>query len=296
MNSTSGRPYIDAHAHIGETINRVPPVGQTIEKYLARMAESGVHAAVPCPAAGGPQARGALDTRAQNDAIAAACRTYPDRFPIGLGIVEVRHQQAAADEIARCMDEAGLQGLMIHPALSASSLGPELRPALEVVDARGGMALLHVGGGGYEARAAAHAKQFKRITFVMAHVSMRREHFPASVEHLAGLENVWADFAQHPAVDDETWNLAAHVKHFGAERLLFGSDAPYYDWRILEKQIEGSGLDEATKDRMAWRNAEELIRRFKPEWGMSTLPVETPAEWRDVELWRTLPGQPARLA
>ena len=296
MSLTIGRPYIDAHAHIGETINRVPPVGQTIEKYLARMAESGVCAAVPCPAAGGPQARGALDTREQNDTIAAACRRYADRFPIGLGIVEVRHQQAAADEIARCMDEAGLQGLMIHPSLSASALGPELRPALEVVDARGGMALLHVGGGGYEARAATHARQFKRTTFVMAHISMRREHFPESVKHLAGLENVWVDFAQHPATDDETWDLAAHVKHFGAERLLFGSDAPYYDWRILQKQIEASGLDEETKDRIAWRNAEALIRRFKPEWGISTTAPPKPSEWRDAELWRTLPGQAARLA
>src|SRR5687768_15776367 len=108
-NGANGRPYIDIHAHIGETITRVPPVGQTIEKYLARMAESGVYAAVPCPAGGGPQARGALDTRDQNDAIADACRRYPDRFPIGLGILEVRHQGAAADEIARCLDEAGLQ-------------------------------------------------------------------------------------------------------------------------------------------------------------------------------------------
>jgi predicted TIM-barrel fold metal-dependent hydrolase len=254
---------------------------------------------VPCPAAGGPQARGALDTRAQNDTIAEACRRFPERFPIGLAILEVRHQQAAADEIARCMDEAGLHGLMVHPSLSASALGPELRPALEVVDARGGLALLHVGGGGYEVRAAAHAKQFKRTTFVMAHVSMRREHFPAAVEHLAGVENVWVDFAQHPAVDDETWDLAAHVRHFGADRLLFGSDAPYYDWRRLQRQVEESRLDEATKDAIAWRNAESLIRRFRPEWRMSAAPVELVGEWVEwaaTDLWRTLPGQPARLA
>ena len=66
------RPCIDVHAHIGDTINRVPPVGQTVEKYLARMAESSVYAAIPFPAAGYPLARGVLDTRGQHETIAGA--------------------------------------------------------------------------------------------------------------------------------------------------------------------------------------------------------------------------------
>src|SRR6266511_2071732 len=112
--SPSGRPYVDVHAHIGETINRVPPVGQTIEKYLGRMAESGVYAALPCPAAGGPLARGVLDTRDQNQAVADGCRRYPDRFPLGFAIVEVRQQQAGVDEIERAMRDDGLAGFMCH--------------------------------------------------------------------------------------------------------------------------------------------------------------------------------------
>ena len=102
-----GRPYIDVHAHLGETINRVPPVGQSAEKYLARMAQSGVVAAIPCPAAGGPQARGVLDTRDEAEAIAGACRRYPRRFPLGLANLEVRHQRAGVDELERGMAESG---------------------------------------------------------------------------------------------------------------------------------------------------------------------------------------------
>jgi predicted TIM-barrel fold metal-dependent hydrolase len=288
-------PYVDVHAHIGDTINRAPPVGQTPEKYLARMAESGVIAAIPCPAAGGPLARGVLDTRDQNEVVAGMCRTQPDRFPLGLAIVEVRQLRAGVDEVERAMRDSGLAGFMCHPGISGHAMGPELSPALEVVDALGGVALLHVGGGGCEARAAAHAKQFTRTTFVMAHVSMRREHFPASVQHLAGLENVWVDFAQHPAADDETWNLAAHVRHFGADRLLFGSDAPYYDWRSLQRQVEESSLEEATKDRIAWRNAVDLIRGFRPEWEPNTTPPSVPAAFAGTDLWAQQPGKPGRL-
>lgn len=289
------RPYIDVHAHIGDTINRDPPCGQTAEKYLARMAESSLVAAILCPAAGGPQARGVLDTKDQNQAIAAACRRYPQRFPLGLAIVEVRQQQAGLDEIARAMDEDGLAGFMCHPGISGHSMGAELAPALEVVDARGGLVLLHAMGGGSEARVAAHARQFKRTTFIAAHVSMRAEQHRAAIQALAGLENVWADFAQHPATGDESWGIADLVKGFGPERLVFGSDSPYYDHRLLQEQIEPAQVDEATKDRIAWRNAADLIHRFRPHWEPSLQPGTRPAELAGVDLWATLPGQPTRL-
>jgi predicted TIM-barrel fold metal-dependent hydrolase len=277
---------------VGETISRVPPCGQTAEKYLARMAATGVVAAVLCPAAGGPQARGVLDTRDQNEAVGAACRRHPDRFPLGLAILEVRHQDAAADEIERAMDAGGLAGFMCHPGLSGHSLGDELGPALEVVDARDGLVLLHAMGGGSEARIAAHARRFRRTTFVAAHVSMRAEQHLAAIEALAGLDNVWADFAQHPATADASWDVADLVRGFGAGRLLFGSDIPYYDYRLLQAQIEAAPLAGATKDAIAWGNAVELVRRFRPEWRLPAGPVAAPAAFAGVDLWA---GQGGRL-
>jgi predicted TIM-barrel fold metal-dependent hydrolase len=291
-----GRPYIDVHAHIGDTINRAQPVGQAPEKYLARMAQSGVAAAIPCPAAGGPQARGVLDTRDQNEVVAGMCRERPDRFPIGLGIVEVRHLRAGVDELERSMRDGGLVGFMVHPGISGHAMGPELNPFLEVVDARGGLALLHVGGGGYDARAGAHARRYKNTTFIMAHVSMRKDHFPSSVRHLAGLDNVWVDFAQHPAEDDETWDLAAHVRSFGEDRLLFGSDSPYYDHRLLQRQVEAAAISEEEKDRIAWRNATALIRRFRPGWAHTSVPVQEPDAFTGTDVWAWLPGTHGRLA
>jgi predicted TIM-barrel fold metal-dependent hydrolase len=290
-----GRPYIDVHAHIGETINRVPPVGQTIERYLGRMAESGVVAALPCPAAGGPLARGVADTRDQNQAIAGACRSHPDRFPLGFAIVEVRQQQAGVDEIERAMCDDGLAGFMCHAPISGHQMGEELYPALELVDGRGGVVLLHVGGRGTEARAAAHASRFRNTTFIMAHVSMARDQHQEAVKHLAGLENAWYDFAQHPADADDSWALAEIVNRFGAERLLFGSDSPYYDHRLLRAQIEAAALPDTVKDRIAWRNAVELVQRFRPAWRLNTAPVARPAALAGADLWAQQPDRPGRL-
>ncbi|HEX2516246.1 MAG TPA: amidohydrolase family protein [Chloroflexota bacterium] len=298
--SVPGRPYIDVHAHLGETINRVPPVGQSAEKYLARMAQSGVVAAIPCPAAGGPQARGVLDTRDEAEAIAGACRRYPRRFPLGLANLEVRHQRAGVDELERGMAESGLLGFMVHPGISGHQLGPVLHEALEVVAARGGLALLHVGGGASEAAAGALARRFPGATFIMAHVSTTATGHRAAIEHLAGLENVWADFAQHPSTADASWDIPHLVRHFGEGRLLFGSDAPYFDYRRLQAQIEGAGLPERLKDAIAHGNATGLIRRFRPRWEPDLGPVGDPqgpllGPFAEVDLWRTQPGQPARL-
>src|SRR5436190_12199399 len=148
-------PFIDVHAHMGTTVNRTPPVGQSFEKYLARMAQTNVVAAIPSTAGGGPRERGTLDVRDQNDATAACCRRYPERFPIGLALVEAGFGPAAAGEIERAMAQAGLAGLMCHPGMSGHALDAVLHPALEVVDAREGLALLHVGGRGAEPSAAA---------------------------------------------------------------------------------------------------------------------------------------------
>ncbi len=55
------RPYIDVHCHIGTTVSRAPTVGQSVGRYMARMASAGVAAAILSPTAGGPQAGGVGD-------------------------------------------------------------------------------------------------------------------------------------------------------------------------------------------------------------------------------------------
>jgi predicted TIM-barrel fold metal-dependent hydrolase len=295
-------PYVDVHAHIGTTVNRTPPVGQSFEKYLARMAHTNVVAAIPSTAGGGPRERGILDVREQNDATAAGCRRYPDRFPIGLALLEAGFGQAAADEIERAMTQAGLAGLMCHPGMSGHALDAVLYPSLEVVDARGGVALLHVGGRRAEPSAAADlARRFRRTSFIMAHVSMNEAEHRESIAAFAGLENVWCDFAQHPS-DVTTgegaggaWDIADLVRGLSAGRLLFGSDTPYYDYRRLQEDIEAARIDAPRKDRITWANAVDLIRRVRPNWTPPKSPPAVPDEFAGVDVWKQQPGKPGRL-
>lgn len=276
------RPYIDVHCHIGMTVSRAPVIGQSVGKCIARMASAGVIGAIPCPTAGGPQARGVLDSRAQNEVIANACRKYPERFPIGLGITEVRHEQAGVDELDRAMQEDGLVGFVCHPALSGHSLGGELYAFLEVVAMHNGLCLLHQAGS--TQNIAAYAARFPTITFIIGHVSMSKAGQLDAIAHCAKQDNIWYDIAQKP-VGDESWNLEHLVNNLGNEHIMFGSDLPYFDFRLVQSQVEESQLDDETKDRIAYQNAVSLVQQFRPDWEPTLTPITSPQIYSENEMW-----------
>ncbi len=276
-------PYFDVHCHIGMTVSRAPVVGQSVGRCLARMASANVIGAIPCPTAGGPQANGVLDTRAQNETIANACRTHPERFPIGLGIVEVRHEQAGVDELARAMQEDGLVGFACHPGLSGHSLGGELHAFLEVVAMHDGLCLLHQAGS--TRNIAAYAKRFPTITFIIGHVSMNKAGHLDAIEQCGTCENVWFDVAQKPEGADESWDLVHLVNNLGSDRLMFGSDLPYYDFRLVQNQIETARLDDAIKERIAYQNAVRLVQQFREDWLPILTPITPPQVYSQGEMW-----------
>ena len=277
------RPYFDVHCHIGMTVSRAPTVGQSVGRCLARMASAGVIGAIPCPTGGSPQARGVLDTRAQHETIANACKLYSERFPIGLGIAEVRHEQAGADELDRAMREDGLVGFMCHPGLSGHSLGGELYTFLEVVAMHNGLCLLHQAGS--TRNIAAYAQRFPSITFIIGHVSMNKAGHLDAIDQCGKCENVWFDVAQKPEGADTSWDLVHLVNNLGNDRIMFGSDLPYYDFRLVQAQIESAALDDETKERIAYQNAVRLVQQFRADWLPTLIPITPPQVYSEVEMW-----------
>ena len=277
------RPYFDVHCHIGMTVSRAPTVGQSVGRCLARMASADVIGAIPCPTGGSPQARGVLDTRAQHETIANACKLYPERFPIGLGIAEVRHEQAGADELDRAMQEDGLVGFMCHPGLSGHSLGGELYAFLEVVAMHNGVCLLHQAGS--TRNIAAYAQRFPSITFIIGHVSMNKAGHLDAIDQCGKCENVWFDVAQKPEGADTSWDLVHLVSNLGSDRIMFGSDLPYYDFRLVQAQIESAALDDETKERIAYQNAVRLVQQFRADWLPTLIPITPPQVYSEAEMW-----------
>ena len=276
-------PFIDVHCHIGVTVSRARPVGQTAVRYMARMAGTNIRAAIISPTAGGPQARGVLDTREQNRAIAVACKAFPDRFPIGLAVVEVRHERAGVEELARATVDDGLVGFMCHPVLSGHALEAEMYPFLDAIAAIGGLCLLHQTGS--SSRIAALARRYPNISFIVGHASCSREGHEDVIEHCGRRDNIWLDIAQKTCPEENAFSLLDLASRVDVERLMFGSDAPYDDFRLVQRLVQSGSLTPDLAERIAFANAERLIRRFRPEWRLPETSVRSPVEYTDKELW-----------
>jgi hypothetical protein len=274
------RPYIDCHNHIGSTINRRPPVGQTTAMSLARFSETSVYAALSFPTAtGSPIARGIEDIRDQNRTIARACKDFPAHFPIGLALAETRFGHLAVDEVEWAMSELGLTGFVTHPPVREACI-----PFVELVASRDGLCNVHM----HDALMGKIARTFPRATFIV-HAS------PYAVEHLAGLDNVWFEVVQYPSGQNTAWDFNGMAQKVGRDRMIFGADLPYYDYRVLQRTIEEADIDEDLKDRIAYKNIIPLIQKYNPSWQLPDAPPTSPGHYEPQELWAVNPANPVRL-
>ena len=274
------RPYIDCHNHIGRTIARVPPVGQNTAMCLTRFAETHIHAAISMPTAvGSPITRCIVDIREQNEVIARGCRDFPGVFPIGLALIEERFGKLGIEEAEKAMSELGLVGIVGHPPIAEWCI-----PFVEAAAAREGLVNLHM-----------HNVLMDEIATMFPHCTFISHASTWGAEHLAKHDNVFFEVVQYPDGQGSEWDFAWFADKVGRERLIFGADLPYFDYRVLQKTIEEAPIDDDFKDRIAHKNLEALIQRFKPDWSMPEAPPKTVRVYDPEELWAVNPENPVRL-
>lgn len=138
-----------------------------------------------------------------------------------------------------------------------------------------GLCLLH----GRSGDTAALARRFPEATFVI-HAGQENV-----VELCAPLDNVWFEVVQRPHGTGSEWDFAELVDQLGAERIVFGGDTPYYDYRVTQASLEASDIRQDVKDRIAYRNAVTLIHRFRPDWVPPQEPAVAPQQVPMDELW-----------
>jgi predicted TIM-barrel fold metal-dependent hydrolase len=256
---------IDVHAHIGRTVSTGQ--GQSVREYLARMRSANIEQAVLSPVAGGRQADGVRDTMRENDAIAAGIRAHPLRFPVGLAAVEVRHEERALEELERAFGRLGLRGLAFHAMFSGFvvGVGSVLDPLLDLADQREALCLMHAlpeaGAFSMESPRAigALAERYPRVTFIMGHPAITADQRGAAIEAAAGRENVYLDLA----FQDSSETVEVLVRALGAERVLFGSDAPFREPESTIRSVHAARISDDDKERILHRNARELIDRIR---------------------------------
>jgi predicted TIM-barrel fold metal-dependent hydrolase len=254
------RAVIDVHAHVGHTL--ATNIGQTYAEYLRTMNALNIRRAIISVAAGGRQAEGIHDTRRENDLIAEAMRTYPDRFPVGLAGLEPRHQEKAVEELDRAVSRLELQGMVFHATFSGFFVGTGnvLDPIFDLANDFGALCLMHSTPDAMAAPEAISklAARYRRVTIIMGHPLFTADQRDGAIAAVKAHDNLYLDlsYQQDPS------NAELTVQALGAERVLFGSDAPYYDPAATIRSIEGARISDEAKERILYRNGAELIERF----------------------------------
>jgi uncharacterized protein len=260
----ANRPVVDVHAHIGNTV--AMGMAHAYPEYVEAMRAMNIRHAILSPMAGGRQADGIRDTMRENDAIAAALQADPVRFPVGLASVEVRHEEHALRELERALSVLGLHGVVFHAMFSGFSVGLNgvLAPLLEYCNDRSALCLMHgmpdTGPFAMESPRAIGdlAERYSDVVFIIGHAAITFDQRSVSIEAALGRPNVYVDLAYQA----EPATVETLVRALGADRVLFGSDAPFCDPAATISSVERAEISEEAKEQVLYTNGASLLARY----------------------------------
>lgn len=168
---------------------------------------------------------GIQSTRRVNDLTAEYVSKHSDRFPVGVGTVEVTHGDASLRELERMSKDLKLRGVVWHHTHSGVQVNdPFMRPILRQVSVLGLIPFIHVGLKPYESltKLEVLAEEFPQITFVALAAMAREEDAEQALEVAKRRKNVLFDTG--PVIYARERGVEGFVKRIGSDRLLLGSD------------------------------------------------------------------------
>lgn len=243
---------IDANAHVGPTVYEKFEFNPTFEQLNSEMEKAGIDEAIVSPLK--PPS---LDFDTANSELATAVDNR-DRFH-GIGRIDPRLEEAPL-HVDNAIAEYGLHGIRLHPWEETFSITDDfVTPVLENASEHDVPVWVHAGYPGVSHALSIRevVQEFPDVTFVLSHGSqldisglsltdalLLAEEAPNTVFDLSGVYR--RDFIQDL------------VDTAGAERVVFGSNAPYFHPEVEKSRITEVEIDEADKTAIL-ANAESLL-------------------------------------
>lgn len=208
------------------------------DELVRRLDELGIEAAV----VSAPDRCLAVANREGNDFVVEACRRHPGRL-IGFAGVNPWFGEEAVAELRRAA-EAGLRGIVLHPALQGFLLADDLADPVVAAAGELGLAVYVPTGTPVHAlplQLTELARRFPEVRFLMGHMG-HSDFWIDSIPAVAGAPNVYAEisYKQPHTIEDA-------VRTLGAHRVVFGSDAPFNDLRLELEKFLAADLDDESR-------------------------------------------------
>jgi predicted TIM-barrel fold metal-dependent hydrolase len=249
---------IDADTHIAPTGGEF-----ALEEHMKRVAHAGIDKTLTWlkPDYVGTEIEG------HNKYVYEAMQKYPDVI-LGFGwadpTVSVEH---AKKMVKVCTEEYGLYGVKLNGAQNDYRIDdPVLAlPVIEEIAKAGVMLAFHIGADAYENthpfRAERIARMYPEMPILMVHIGMEDwDMNQAVVEIAARCPNM---YLVGSATTDKAIMHAIDV--LGAERVLFGSDAPFQRPHVVCATYEAALADDLTQEEIALVMGGNAARLFNLE-------------------------------
>lgn len=196
--------------------------------------------------------------RRQNDEVLRAIEKFPQRA-FGFVYLNPKHVDASLAELERCVANGPMVGVKLWTAQKASA--PELDPIVERAAELKALVFQHTWfklGGNNTGEStpddfAQLARRHATVPLVCGHTGGDWE---LGIRAIRGLPNAYADLAGSDPVAGFT-ELA--VRELGAERVLYGSDAPGRSFASQLGKVYGANLPESAKKLILGENLKRLL-------------------------------------
>lgn len=260
---------IDAHSHLGLGLkDRSLFRCHTGTEFVGLMDESGVDkACVFAPLWEGPQYRGQewVDPNYEhgNEEIFEAVSQYPDRL-FGFVRVNPNFGARAEREMRKWVEGHGFRGIKMHPDWESwLATNPELyRPQFELARQYGLVCYIHTG---YYPKCQpllflTIAEEFPDVNMILGHLGY--EYYRDAIQVAARMPNVYVETCGN----GHAWTIAEAVRQATASKVVYGSDAPFFDpkW-VVSKVALHPQLTDDEKRAILGGNLARMLRVPLPE-------------------------------
>lgn len=245
----------DCHAHIGPAFN-FANTAPAADHLIRTMDLAGVQTAFVSALLG------MADEVLGNAALADAAARYPDRIrPVP--VANPNHGRATLGYLERCRTDSRIAMLKVHPTLHEyPASGPAYGPIFDLAGHSGWLVLSHTWSGGPDPGEFAElARRHPKTTFILGHSGGVLPGIRAAVEVARSADNVYLDLACSIPYDGV---LEWMVNQLGDERILFGTDATFFDPRPQFGRVVMARISSESKRRILGANLGGIVSRLGP--------------------------------
>jgi predicted TIM-barrel fold metal-dependent hydrolase len=248
-------PIYDMHGHMGAMHSiyfprpDAPDMVRTMDECGVRMLLFSHHTALFAPALG-------------NQRAVEAVRRFPDRLRAYCSVNPNYPEQldAALPTLEALIPDVYL-GFKFLPDYHGIALTDErYRPAWEYADERELLVLTHTwGGSALDGPDVVRevAARYPRVKLLLGHSCHGA--WDAAVDLARSFENLYLELT---AVFDDRGVLGKFVREAGSERMLFGTDLPWFDPHQAVGALLSAEISDDDRHNICHRNAERLLERW----------------------------------